>query len=616
MDAPSGASGDLAFLLDCSARKILGKENPEDFLAWFSQSALVIAPAFFGQLPDDPDFLRGFTASLARLIWNRTPLPSNHYNPRPLARPERNQFCLCQSGKKYKHCCQKYEQFEREIPVFSMLLHVLDNTPTKRFSALPFQHMNQDEIGYVAKTWLGEGRAKDAVKLLEALFTRLDKLDARAEFAFDCLLNCYDRLGNPLKKKRLLERGMVAPDKSLRATAMQRQCCIAADRGEYDEAWQLFQQVQRVIPNDPNLSHLEIVILKSQGEHEKARERARFWIARLSKDKTGENAPLIAFLHHSAEDLGGSMLNLIQDDYPSLATFTAMAAALPPLECHYSLSPLEESAGPLMPDADLHQIHAEWGRFAEALAENQPAINWHEAPHWLGWLKRNPLAWQSFDVLRDLVDALHDTEPSLGGMEENLVLPLLQRGVALLRSIVKQHRAEALPIEWGWHENRPALSLVAKLAYFHAAKGRIDQAVELMEWLVTTLNPNDNQGVRGDLIHHYVRTGRTDDALRLAARFPEDYANMSYGHILALYLAGRVDEAVGLLKQTHARYPEVGKMLASANPRRPKINDGFVTIGGKDEAWNYRENNLELWQQSGGLTWLRQILRGGVAAKP
>jgi hypothetical protein len=91
---------------------------------------------------------------------------------------------------------------------------------------------------------------------------------------------------------------------------------------------------------------------------------------------------------------------------------------------------------------------------------------------------------------------------------------------------------------------------------------------------------------------------------------------MTYGHILALYLAGRVDEAAGLLKQTHARYPEVGKMLASANPRRPKINDGFVTVGGKDEAWGYREDNLDIWQQTGGLAWLRQVLRMRAGEKP
>jgi hypothetical protein len=29
-------------------------------------------------------------------------------------------------------------------------------------------------------------------------------------------------------------------------------------------------------------------------------------------------------------------------------------------------------------------------------------------------------------------------------------------------------------------------------------------------------------------------------------------------------------------------------------------------MGGKDEAWFYREDYLDIWQQSGGLEWLRK----------
>src|SRR5690606_23163765 len=117
--------------------------------------------------------------------------------------------------------------------------------------------------------------AQDAVKLLEGLFADMGRLDDRAEAAFDCLLDCYDELGNRLKKKKLLERGMSASNKRLRAAAMQRRCCILADHHEYAEAWALFQELQRLVPNDPALSHLEITILLSQGEKQRAAERAK-----------------------------------------------------------------------------------------------------------------------------------------------------------------------------------------------------------------------------------------------------------------------------------------------------------------------------------------------------
>lgn len=599
---------ELEFLFDSAARRILRDEDPAGFMVWFRQYVPQLAPQFIGQLPDDSDFRRSFLTQLSRIIWNRTPLPGNHYRSRPLPRPERNQPCVCGSGKKYKHCCQALEGLEQGLPEFSMLLHVLEALPVKRFADLPYSHLNLDELGYVAEVWISHGRAKEAAALLEGLFADWSKLDARAELAFDRLLDCYDRLGNPLKKKRLLERGMAAQDKSLRAAAMQRQCSILADHGQYGAAWTLFQDVQRLLPNDPSLSHLEIIMLMNQGEEARARERAAFWIARLSKDRTGEHAPLIEFLKQAVNDISGSVLNVMQQEHPGLERFARLMGNLPQPACHYTLKPHAEHAGPLQPDARLARVHSEWMEYAEGLDGRHPAINWHDRLDWLDWIEKTPLAWQSFDVLYDLAQALDSTEPSITGMEDKIVLPLLQHAESLLRLTLRQHDAENLRLEWGWMENRPALSLVANLAYYLDSHDQIDHAITLMAWLVDTLNPNDNQGLRDDLIHHYLRAGRTADALHLAGRYPDDLAGMKYGHILALYMAGRVDDAAELLKRVHARYPEVGKMLLAASPRRPALNPGYSTVGGKDEAWYYRADNLDVWEQSGGLTWLRLTL--------
>ena len=193
-------------------------------------------------------------------------------------------------------------------------------------------------------------------------------------------------------------------------------------------------------------------------------------------------------------------------------------------------------------------------------------------------------------------------------LRDRLALPLLLRAEALLRLVVKQHRAEGRTLEWGWHENRPALSLLASLAFYHVEHDDPERAVDLLEWCVLTLNPNDNQGLRDPLIHHYLRVNRSDDALRLAARYPDDLPAMQYGGILALFMADKIEEATRQLKKSACAYPEIASMLLSAKPRRPALNAGFSTLGGKDEAWYYRENNLEIWQQSGGLAWLRQAL--------
>ena len=608
IDEGGSAADELGFLFDSAARRILRDESPDGYMAWFQLAAPQFAPSFLSALPDDAAFRRGFLTQFARIIWNKTPLPGHHFQPRPIPKPERNQPCLCGSGKKYKHCCHAFEGLEQGLPEFSMLLHVLETLPAKQFADLPYSYLNLDELAYVANTWMSNGSAKVAAKLLEGLFADWTKLDDRAESALYCLLDCYDRLNNPLKKKRLLQHAMAAPDKALRASAMQRQCTIHADRGEYDQAWTLFQQAQRLAPDDPSLSHLEILILKNQGEHARAKERAAFWIARLSKDKTGQYADLIAFLRQAADDPGSSVLNVLQENHPALQQFSDTITRLPAVACHYTLDGDAQSAGPLVPAPALRRLHSQWAAYAQVLGEASPAINWDAPLPWLTWLEKNPLAWQSFDVLLDIVRALRDTEPRLTGMETEMALPLLLRAEALLRLVVKQHRAEGRTLEWGWHENRPALSLLADLAFYHVDQDAPERAVELLEWCVLTLNPNDNQGLRDPLIHLYLRVDRADDALSLAARYPNDLPGMQYGGILALYLAGKIEEAARQLEETARTYPEIASMLLSTNPRRPALNPGYSTLGGKDEAWYYREDNLELWERSGGLKWLRQAL--------
>lgn len=373
-----------------------------------------------------------------------------------MPKPERNQPCLCGSGKKYKHCCYAAEGLEREMPEFSMLLHVLGTLRVRQFSILPFAHMNLEELDFVAMEWQRSGHAREAMKLLEGLFNSGVALDERTEPVFHCLVDCYDRLDNPLKKKRLLERGMAAKDSYFRASSMQRMCSILADRGEYAEAWRLFGEAQRLQPDDPSLAHLEIAMLKNQGEDARAKSCAEFWIARLSRDKSGEYDNLIQFLRGAADDLDGSMQDMMREDLPALDAFARLAGNIPQPACHYHLQDMDGSAGSLEPDVRLKKLHQSWRRPSTGLQEEN-GILWHLPQPWLGWLHKEPLAWQSFDVLFDLMEGLEYSSPSLAGMEGKTVLPILRHAEALLHKVIETNRVDGLKLEWSWHENRPAL---------------------------------------------------------------------------------------------------------------------------------------------------------------
>jgi tetratricopeptide (TPR) repeat protein len=128
--------------------------------------------------------------------------------------------------------------------------------------------------------------------------------------------------------------------------------------------------------------------------------------------------------------------------------------------------------------------------------------------------------------------------------------------------------------------------------------------------MVFTLNPNDNHGLREDLTRAYLRLGRAQDALRVCERYPDDLAGLTYNQVLALHRLGRFEEARAALAEARRNFPKVYKTLVHPKPRKPPINPGAVTYGGRDEAWLYREAHLDLWREGGALEWVKASSRG------
>ena len=605
--------GELEMLLHVAAGVVVRNADPARFFIWFEKAFPALAPRLAGQAPSDRQGRRSFLHIFGRAIWDRIPRPDNQYRPRPLPKPERNQACPCGSGLKFKHCCQPMAPLAQAIEGVSLLRFVLQQYPAKTFADLPFGHLMPEEVAHVATEWIGAGDVKRAAALLEPMLADLTKLDARHAPGLWTLLDCYDALDKPRKKKQLLEAAMKAPDKQLASDATQRMATMLSDRGDHAGARRLFAEAQRLTPDDPALSQLEVLLLISQGEKERAAERAKFWIARLSR-YGDEYAELIAWLRRVSEDTAGAMLEVAAISTPALARLAELFGRLPAIEPRYRLKPDGDSAGPLDPDPALTGLLVQWRQRVEqdkpslVWMEAEDAIDWSHADGVLSWLERQPLAWSSFEVLDDLVLSLRAAPQALFlGAEEKLMLPLLARAEALLHRVIEINQAVNLKLEWGWLENRPALRLIAGLAYAHDRADRVEEAVRVKEWMLFELNPTDNHGLRDSLSRQYLELGRIDDALRLVKRYPRDMAVLQYNRALALYMAGRSDEALTALKHAKQDCPTVFKMLLHPNPRRPVLYEGSITVGGKDEAWYYREDHLALWHRSGALAWARAV---------
>ncbi len=536
-----------------------------------------------------PEMLCSIATLMALEIWNATPIPENRFRPRKQARPERNAPCLCGSGKKFKQCCAAVNTPELGISEELMLTQVLDLMPAKKLAELPLLELHPESLALVAGQWIDEGQPKKAVSLLEKLFVHVDQLDGRAELAADTLLNAYQEINAPRKKQKFIDTLKAAPDKALASAGWQRQTTMHSDRGDYADAWSAFREAQRLTPNEPALSHLEVLVLVSEGRRAEAQARAKFWAARLSRDPEYDHSDLIRLLHDLADGGDASLLRTLPLGRGPLTDLAEIVAHWPEPASHYQLSGGDE----LNPKKDLAKLELDWMDLVEE-GDFESAIL---------FLGEEPLAGQSFRILRDVSEMVGALPENLPGSADALGRQVLERGEALRRLVLGRLKALKKELPWGFLDNRPLLTLVSYYIQ-EFAETRPAETLDLMRWSVNIANPTDNIGLRQDLIHTLVATGQADEAIAIAARYPNDFASTEYGRVLALFAGGRLDEAETALKQAAEKSPKVWKMLHAANPKRPASkNPGYITIGGNDEAYEYRQNHLDLWRLTGALKW-------------
>lgn len=454
---------------------------------------------------------------------------------------------------------------------------------------LPLRELHPDAVARVAERWRQAGRDKQAVALLERLFVDIDRLDGRAEAAADTLLNAYLDIGAPRKKASFIAALQAAPDPTLRSCGWQRAATLASDKGDFARAWAAFGEAQRLTPNAPHLSHLEVLLLVSEGRREEAKSRAAFWTARLRRDAKHDHSELIDLLNSLAAGSDEGLMRTVQSGRGPLTQLAETLQRWPAPACEYRLDGNVE----LQASASLARLE---GRWLDAREDG-------DAEALLALAASEPLTGQSFLILRDLSEIAPGLPGGLPGAAEAVSKRVLERGEALRRCVVGELKALDRELAWGFLDNRPLLTLVGYYVDAFAVERR-DEVLDLMRWSVLTANPTDNVGLRDRLIHDLVAVGCAAEAIAVAGRYPDDFASTEYGRVLALFVAGRTDDAEAALRTAFAASPKVWKMLHAANPRRPRSrNPGFITVGGDDEAFEYRSHHLALWRSTGALRW-------------
>lgn len=595
----SDADSELLSLLSIAAGRLIHSSDPKHFLDWIAQYGPTLTPDLNANL--DPR--SGPAANVYRLlgvqIYNMTPLPDADLAICPLPKPGRNEPCLCGSGRKYKNCCASLEGLPL-LDNYNMLRHVLDYYPKKALATLPRSRVDTEAVADTALQWLDEGIDDRALALLEPWFKPDVPLTHRQRPLFDLLMDLYLKLGNPVKRKRLLERVCQANDKRLRADALQRKATILMDAGDTAGAWEAFRTAQRLDPDAPTLALLEITLLCATDDIDQAKARAVFWLARMRR-AGGHPPELLALLEQCTRDPYTALFNSAHESNPPVGfdELLDLIQSAPTPKVHYKKDAVDNQVM-LIPSSTLTRLDERWWMLTSTWNETPP---WEQTKDWLALLRQEPDAWQSLSIMHDLIQIV----TSIGDPQQEapLLEPLLQRAEQLLERNLKNVRPPKI-LPWLMLENRPALRLLSLLAFIELDRHEDMAAFIRLAERLLDLNPNDNAGIRIALSSAYLQQNQPDKTIALANRYPDDMlCALPLNHILALYMSGDKGKALAKLAQVGKRHATALEMLLAKAPKQPKMSEHGVTLGGKDEAWIYRADTLALWQQSGALEWLR-----------
>ncbi|MUV38453.1 hypothetical protein JNUCC1_02291 [Lentibacillus sp. JNUCC-1] len=148
---------------------------------------------------------------------------------------------------------------------------------------------------------------------------------------------------------------------------------------------------------------------------------------------------------------------------------------------------------------------------------------------------------------------------------------------------------------WSMIETRPYMRVKAALAKVIDLLGDTERAIQEFEEMLE-LNPNDNQGVRYDLLTLYIEGERFDAAKQLLKQYEsETSAAFLFNKVLISYFTkGMTNTTRSLLKEANTFNPHVKEYLIGRK-KIPLVPPDKIGSGDKNEAIAYADENSYLW---------------------
>jgi len=159
---------------------------------------------------------------------------------------------------------------------------------------------------------------------------------------------------------------------------------------------------------------------------------------------------------------------------------------------------------------------------------------------------------------------------------------------------------------WGFLETRPYMRARAGLASTLVQLGEVEGALAHYRDMLK-LNPNDNQGIRYVLAGCLLRQDNYSALKELLAAHEDGTAFWLYTRALVAFRESSDKQAAALVKDAWSANQHVPAILAGTKPA-VKSNNGYITMGGPDEATYYVTECGAAWHRTpGAVAWLTKL---------
>jgi tetratricopeptide (TPR) repeat protein len=157
---------------------------------------------------------------------------------------------------------------------------------------------------------------------------------------------------------------------------------------------------------------------------------------------------------------------------------------------------------------------------------------------------------------------------------------------------------------WGFHETRPYMRACHGLAVAFADAGQTNDAIEQYREMLR-LNPNDNQGVRYEIVPRLLEQNRDAEAIEVLDQYSEKSAMWLYMKALVEFRrSGRSAKAKKALWAALKGNEHVLKLLQSDEP--PLMPESY-SFGSPEEAAICLQELQTVWDETEGfLEWIFQ----------